>query len=98
MDTDRSSWWRQLNVVVIGGGLGQFAFGALASIVLIIDSPANQLVGGLATAISLRQAGHRIPIMNKQITQAIQAHQPAAVQTEANGWSAVTLLFDGSTG
>ena len=60
MDTDRSSWWRQLNVVVIGGGLGQFAFGALASIVLIINSPANQLVGGLATAISLRQAGHRI--------------------------------------
>ena len=41
MDTDRSHQWRQLNVGVIGGGLGQyyFIFGAPGFIFRVINSP-----------------------------------------------------------
>lgn len=77
MDTDESPQWRQLNVGVIGGGIGQYYFSWSVWFYL----PGNQL----ALLTNLQEDWQPLspyegpatesPSMNEQTTQAIQARQ-----------------------
>jgi salicylate hydroxylase len=50
--------WRELDIAIIGGGIGMFHPAWQIS-------PTNVFKGGLATATSLRKAGHKVTIYER---------------------------------